>query len=123
MTFNAADIQRAEIPGANGMGTADSLARMYGACVGEVSGVRLMSSAQVEDALVLRSAGRQVFGPPDRGERWGTGFSLDCAPMRLLGPHSSGTAAPEGKWLLPTRRRGRIRLHQQPNGRHRGSAR
>jgi CubicO group peptidase (beta-lactamase class C family) len=90
VTFNAPDIQRAEVPGANGLGTADSLARMYGACVAEVDGVRLMSRAQVEDALVVRSAGRQVFGPPDRGERWGTGFTLDCAPMPLLGPRSFG---------------------------------
>jgi CubicO group peptidase (beta-lactamase class C family) len=97
VTFNAPDIQRAEVPGANGMGTAESLARMYAACVGEVDGIRLMSPAQVEDALVVRSAGRQVFGPPDRGERWGTGFSLDCTPMPLLGPRSFGHGGAGGE--------------------------
>lgn len=97
VTFNAPDIQRAEVPGANGLGTADSLARMYSACVAEVDGVRLMSPAQVEDALVVRSSGRQVFGPPDRGERWGTGFSLESAPMALLGPRSFGHGGAGGE--------------------------
>jgi CubicO group peptidase (beta-lactamase class C family) len=97
VTFNAPDIQRAEIPGANGMGTADSLARMYSACVADVGGLRLMSPRQVEDALIVRSSGRQVFGPPDRGERWGTGFSLDCPPMPLLGPRSFGHGGAGGE--------------------------
>jgi CubicO group peptidase (beta-lactamase class C family) len=98
VTFNDPAIQRAEIPGANGIGTAGSLARMYGACVSEIDGVRLMSPDQVDDALVVRSAGRQVFGPPDRGERWGTGFMLDSPPaMPLLGPRSFGHGGAGGE--------------------------
>jgi CubicO group peptidase (beta-lactamase class C family) len=97
VTFNASDIQRAEVPGANGIGTADGLAGMYSACVADVDGARLMSPAQADDALVPRSSGRQVFGPPDRGERWGTGFSLDCAPMQLLGPRSFGHGGAGGE--------------------------
>lgn len=98
VTFNAPDILCAEVPGANGLGTADSLARMYSACVSELDGVRLMSPKQVEDALVVRSSGRQVFGPPDRGERWSTGFSLDSPPaMPLLGPRSFGHGGAGGE--------------------------
>jgi CubicO group peptidase (beta-lactamase class C family) len=85
------------VPAANGLGTADSLARMYSACVVADDGIRLMSPEQVEDALVVRSAGQQVFGPPDRGERWGTGFGLDCAPMPLLGPRSFGHGGAGGE--------------------------
>ena len=98
VTFNAPDIQRAEVLGANGIGTADSLARMYSACVVARDGIRLMSPERVEDALVVRASGRQVFGPPDRGERWGTGFSLDSPPaMPLLGPGSFGHGGAGGE--------------------------
>lgn len=98
VTFNDPDIQQAEIPAANGIGTADSLARMYSACVWETCGELLMSPDDVNDALVLRSSGRQVFGPPDRGERWGTGFSLDSPPaMPLLGPRSFGHGGAGGE--------------------------
>ena len=98
VTFNDPDIQRAEIPGANGMGTADSLARLYAACVSDVDGRRVMTSDQIDDAVVVQSSGRQVFGPPDRGERWGTGFALDSPPAQpLLGPRSFGHGGAGGE--------------------------
>lgn len=98
VTFNDPEIQRAEIPGANGMGTADSLARLYAACVSDIYGRRIMTPEQIDDALVVRSIGQQVFGPPDRGERWGTGFALDSPPARpLLGPRSFGHGGAGGE--------------------------
>jgi CubicO group peptidase (beta-lactamase class C family) len=98
VTFNDPAIQRAEIPGANGMGTAEGLARLYAACVSEVDGRRIMTPRQVDDALVVQSLGQQVFGPPDRGERWGTGFALDSIPARpLLGPRSFGHGGAGGE--------------------------
>jgi CubicO group peptidase (beta-lactamase class C family) len=98
VTFNDAAIQRAEIPGANGIGTAESLARLYAACVSEVDGRRIMSSRQIDDAVVVQSFGQQVFGPPDRGERWGTGFALDSPPAQpLLGPRSFGHGGAGGE--------------------------
>ena len=97
VTFNAPAIQRAEIPGANGMATAEGLARLYAACVSEVDGRRIMTPAQIDDALVVRSFGQQVFGPPDRGERWGTGFALDSPAQPLLGPRSFGHAGAGGE--------------------------
>ena len=98
VTFNDPAIQRAEIPGANGMGTAESLARLYAACVSEVDGRRIMPSELIDDALVVQSSGQQVFGPPDRGERWGTGFALDSVPAQpLLGPRSFGHGGAGGE--------------------------
>jgi CubicO group peptidase (beta-lactamase class C family) len=98
VTFNDPAIQRAEIPGANGMGTAESLARLYAACVSKVDGRRIMTSELIDDALVVQSSGRQVFGPPDRGERWGTGFALDSFPAQpLLGPRSFGHGGAGGE--------------------------
>jgi CubicO group peptidase (beta-lactamase class C family) len=98
VTFNDPAIQRAEIPGANGMGTAESLARLYAACVSEIDGRRIMTPVQIDDALVVQSCGQQVFGPPDRGERWGTGFALDSPPAQpLLGPRSFGHGGAGGE--------------------------
>jgi CubicO group peptidase (beta-lactamase class C family) len=98
VTFNDPDIQAAEVPGANGIADAASLARLYAACVSHVAGVRLMAPASVEDALVERSRGRQRFGGPDQGERWGTGFAISSPPgSPLLGPRSFGHGGAGGE--------------------------
>jgi CubicO group peptidase (beta-lactamase class C family) len=98
VSFNDPDIQAAEIPGANGIADARSLARLYAACVSPIDGPRLMSPASVEDALVERSSGRQRFGGPDRGERWGTGFAIASPPHApLLGPRSFGHGGAGGE--------------------------
>ncbi len=101
VTFNDPAIQQAEIPGANGMGTAEALARLYAACVSEVDGERLMTPALVDDALLIRSSGQQVFGPPDAGERWGTGFAIDSPPAQsMLGPRSFGHGGAGGEFAF-----------------------
>jgi CubicO group peptidase (beta-lactamase class C family) len=91
VVFNDPDIQAAEIPAINGIADADSLARLYAACVSSVRGHRLLSSASVDDALLERSSGRQRYGGADRGERWGTGFFISSPPHTpMLGPRSFG---------------------------------
>jgi CubicO group peptidase (beta-lactamase class C family) len=96
VTFNDPDLQASEIPGANGISTAASLARLYAACVSGRS--RVISSASVEDALVVRSTGRQLTGLPDDGARWGTGFQLSSPPSQpMLGPSSFGHAGAGGQ--------------------------
>jgi CubicO group peptidase (beta-lactamase class C family) len=98
VTFNDPAIQAAEIPGANGISTAWSLARLYAACVSGVDGPPLLSAASIEDALRVRSAGPQLSGVPDDGARWGTGFQLSSAPSQpMLGPASFGHAGAGGQ--------------------------
>ena len=98
VTFNDPAIQRAEIPGANGMGTAEGLARLYAACVSDVGRERIMTPAFIDDALMVQSSGQQLFGPPDYGERWGTGFAIDSPPAQpLLGPRSFGHGGAGGE--------------------------
>jgi CubicO group peptidase (beta-lactamase class C family) len=98
VSFNDPDIQAAEVPGANGIGDAPSLARLYAACVGSIDGIRLMTTASVEDALVERSSGQPVYGPPDGGDRFGTGFALSSPPgSPLLGPTSFGHGGAGGE--------------------------
>jgi CubicO group peptidase (beta-lactamase class C family) len=74
----------AEIPAANGHGTARSLARVYGALArgGEIDGVRLLEPRTIESATV-----EQAFGPDavlgQMPMRFGLGFMLrqDMIPM------------------------------------------
>lgn len=99
VTFNDPVIQAAEIPGANGIATARSLARLYAACVSGVDGGRpLLREASLDDAMVVRSAGRQLSGLPDDGARWGTGFQLASPPYTpMLGAGSFGHAGAGGQ--------------------------
>jgi hypothetical protein len=95
VTFNDPAIQSAEIPAANGISTAESLARLYAACVSAVDGPPILLDTTIEDALRVQAAGRQLSGMPDDGARWGTGFQLSSPPTQpMLGPTSFGHAGP-----------------------------
>ena len=98
VTFNDPAIQEAEIPGANGISTAASLARLFAACVSDVDGPPLLRRATIEDGLKPLSAGQQLSGMPDDGSRWGTGFQLASPPTQpMLGPGSFGHAGAGGQ--------------------------
>ena len=90
MTYNAPDIRAAELPATNAISTARDLARIYGACVADVDGVRLLHRPSIDDALRVQSSGAPLFGT-DGPQRWGTGFMLDSRPFRfMLGARSFG---------------------------------
>ena len=98
VTFNDPAIQSMEIPAANGISTAESLARLYAACVSVVDGPPILSDPAIEDALRVRAAGRQLSGMPDDGARWGTGFQISSPPSQpMLGPSSFGHAGAGGQ--------------------------
>ncbi len=83
---NTREWRAAEIPAANGHGNARALARIYGAlaCGGEVDGVRVLSPAAIERAIVEQSSGTDaVLRLPTR---LGLGFFL-TAPDFPLGPN------------------------------------
>ncbi len=90
VSFNDPAIQAAQVPGAGAVSTAESLARLYAACVSEVDGPRLLTAASVDDAITVRAAGQQVYGHPDAGHRWGTGFLVHSLPRPMVGPRSFG---------------------------------
>jgi len=90
-------LHAAEIPAANGICDARSLARLYGACLGEVAGpsgekLRILTTEQLDAAL------RQQTEGPDRvlmglDLQWGLGFMLNrgiVAAGGLGGPRSFG---------------------------------
>ena len=98
VSFNAREILAAEIPGANGVSTAESLARVYAACVSDVDGLPLLSAMSLDDLLRVQSAGPQLSGIPDDGTRWGTGFQLASPPSQpMLGATSFGHAGAGGQ--------------------------
>jgi CubicO group peptidase (beta-lactamase class C family) len=86
--FNDPEAQAAEIPSSNGICTADGLARLYAALIGEVDGVRILDAATLADAIA-----EQAFGP-DRvllvPSRFGSGFMLPTDEAPLGGPVSFG---------------------------------
>jgi CubicO group peptidase (beta-lactamase class C family) len=76
----------AEIPAANGHGTASSLARIYGAlaCGGEVDGIRLLESETIDRARTEQASGPDatLAGMPIN---YGLGFMLQSQSMPLSG--------------------------------------
>ena len=99
VTFNTPAIQAAEIPGAGGISSAESLAKLYAACVTGVDGGQpLLTPASIADGLRVQSTGRQLTGQPDDGATWGTGFQIASAPAQpLLGSGSFGHTGAGGQ--------------------------
>jgi CubicO group peptidase (beta-lactamase class C family) len=99
VTFNNPAIQAAEVPGAGGISSAESLAKLYAACVtGVDGGPPLLTPASVADALRVQAAGPQLTGQPDDGARWGTGFQISSAPAQpLLSDRSFGHTGAGGQ--------------------------
>lgn len=96
--FNKPEVHAAELPGANGIATAAALARLYAATVGEVDGVRLLSSDTVASATVEQSSGPdEVLGVDTR---FGSGFFLHSTFEPLMGPRSFGHSGAGGSLAL-----------------------
>lgn len=93
-SFNDADLQAAELPAANGIGTARSLARLYAATIGEVDSIRLLSDETVAAATAEQSAGADAVLGLDT--RFGSGFFLPSSFSPLMGPRSFGHAGAGG---------------------------
>jgi CubicO group peptidase (beta-lactamase class C family) len=92
--FNSPQVQAAELPSSNGIGTARALARMYAALIGEVDGVRLLSPRTVASATEEQAAGTdQVMMIPSR---FGSGYMLPTSDTPLGGPYSFGHAGRGG---------------------------
>lgn len=79
---------QAQIPAANGVTNARSLARMYAACIGEVDGTRLLDPATVDAAIEPRTEGPDavlMFPIP-----FGLGFMRHSDFSPFLGGRSFG---------------------------------
>jgi CubicO group peptidase (beta-lactamase class C family) len=104
--WNRPEVHRAEIPSANGIADARSLARLYAGLVGEVDGVRILGEDQVRLAREPQTSGHDKvlffetvfglgfmltseyspYGAPDNFGHAGAGGSLGFGdPVRGLG--------------------------------------
>jgi CubicO group peptidase (beta-lactamase class C family) len=92
--FNTRAVHAGELPAANGIATARSLAKLYAATVGEVDGVRLLEPATVAEATREQSDGQDEVLVVDT--RFGSGFFLPSTFAPLMGPRSFGHAGAGG---------------------------
>ena len=86
--WNEPRVWAAQIPAANGVTNAASLARLYASCVGEVDGVGSLSARTVRDATEAQVEGPDsvlVFPIP-----FALGFMTHSEASPLVGPHSFG---------------------------------
>ncbi|GAA4639560.1 serine hydrolase domain-containing protein [Actinoallomurus vinaceus] len=83
--WNSRAFHEAEIPGAGAIGTARSIARLYGclACGGVLDGVALLGSAALEQGRSPLAEGTDPFSKDPMA--YGVGLQLQT-PLRLLGP-------------------------------------
>ena len=92
--YNDRALHRAELPAANGIATARSLARLYAATIGDVDGVRLLDDDTVKRASAPESEG------PDKvlvaRTRFGLGFFLATDFTPLGGEGSFGHSGAGG---------------------------
>lgn len=100
--FDTRAAHAAEVPAANGIGNARSLARMYAATIGEVDGVRLLAPATVERASRPQSDGLPVPDPlaalpSPYPLRHGLGFELHRSANPMLGTGSFGHSGAGGR--------------------------
>jgi CubicO group peptidase (beta-lactamase class C family) len=92
--FNTRAVHATEMPAANGITTARSLAKMYAATIGEVDGIRLYG-----DDIVARSSAERVNGPDQSlvvDSRFGYGFMLHGEMTPLLSDRAYGHAGAGG---------------------------
>ncbi len=86
-----AKVMRCELPAANGIATARSLAKMYAACIGKIDGVQLMNANSWDRVRKPRTKDLpqlppMAHFPKPPGEGFGLGFALGNPVTQMLGP-------------------------------------
>lgn len=100
--INTPEGRSPEIPAANGVTNAHSLARMYAACIGTMDGVRLLRDETVQNARIsctknLESLPPLAHLPRPPGEGFGLGFELPNGVSPMLGLGSFGHTGAGGR--------------------------
>jgi CubicO group peptidase (beta-lactamase class C family) len=101
MNVNRHDVRAAELPAANGIANARSLARMFASMIGPVDGVRCLSAKAMNRARLEQWRGLDVVMGVENAV--GLGFLLPSEWCPLGGPGSFGTAGFGGSraWANP----------------------
>jgi CubicO group peptidase (beta-lactamase class C family) len=85
---NTPAFRAAEVPAANGIGTARSLSRLYAACIGEVDGVQLLKPETLARAMRTEAQGEDLVVGYET--RYATGFQLTFPSRPMAGEGSFG---------------------------------
>jgi CubicO group peptidase (beta-lactamase class C family) len=88
--FNKPQVHRAQVPGANGIGNARSLAKIYAACVGEVDGVQLLTPDTVARATTSMTPPGEVDAVLLSQTDFAMGFMRHNDHYRFTGPEAFG---------------------------------
>jgi CubicO group peptidase (beta-lactamase class C family) len=88
--FNLPEVLAAEVPAANGVTNARSLARIYAACIGEVDGRRLLDDATRTRASTTVTPPGEIDRCLHIGTTFGMGFMTHGAFTAMAGPGSFG---------------------------------
>lgn len=99
-TMNTASFRGAQVGGGGLVADARSLARVYGACVADVDGIRLLGADAAATASSDHLHGiEEPICRADAGTttRWGLGFEISHPANPMLGPGSFGHAGMGGR--------------------------
>jgi len=102
--LNEYAFRAAEVPAANGIGTARALSRLYAACIGEVDGVRLLDAETLGQAARTQARGEDLVTGYET--HYGTGFQLPFPFRPMAGPGSVGHYGMGGAVAFAHRERG-----------------
>jgi CubicO group peptidase (beta-lactamase class C family) len=86
--YNSPEWLQIEMPSANGVTTARSLAKLYASLIGEVDGVRLFTQETLDAARTCQTDGEDRV--LRRHTRYGLGFALASSHLPSIGPGSFG---------------------------------
>jgi CubicO group peptidase (beta-lactamase class C family) len=103
LSVNDPALRAAEVPSANGIGTARGLAKIFAAVIGSVEGISLMSHSAMERARTEQVRGPDIAGLGMEESTIGLGLQLPTGSLPLGGPGSFGTTGLGGSqaWALP----------------------
>jgi CubicO group peptidase (beta-lactamase class C family) len=85
---NGYPFRAAEVPAANGIGTARALSRLYAACIGQVDGIRLLDAETLEKASRTQARGEDLVTGYET--HYATGFQLPFPFRPMAGAGSVG---------------------------------
>lgn len=88
--FNDPQIQRAPIPGAGGIASAEALSEIWSAASGSHHEIQIMDAATIADMRIEQAAGDPAIHMEPPYPRWGTGFMLTSETRDFLSADSFG---------------------------------
>lgn len=88
--FNKPEVHRAQVPGANGIGNARALAKIYAATVGEVDGVRLIEPGTLRSATTSNTPVDEADAVLLSQTDFAMGFMRHNDHYRFTGPSAFG---------------------------------